>query len=159
MAKQAKKSTKKIGGPFIAVAVFCESIVEDSSGKIGAVGILDGCQLYLTGDAPANVPSEEVPLTVTQNILIVFRSGDSPGEHKLKFVIEHPNGKRKIAVEKDVVLSQPPQGGLNLRTNAIIQVVAGGLHWLDIFLDNKRLTRMPLMIEILRLPLPATVVK
>jgi len=149
-----KKQTKKFGGPFLAAAVFCESTLEDASGKISAIGILDGCQLFLSNDAPPDVPSESQPAALVQNALFIFRSGDSPGKHKLRLVVEQPNGKRIKTAEKDIDLSGPSHGGINLKTNLLLQVSASGVYWVDVILDDKRVTRMPLNVTVQRLPAP-----
>lgn len=151
MAKK-KKQVKKIGGPFLAAAVFCESIMEDSGGKVSAIGILDGCELYIPPDAPPDVPSETQAVGFSQNVLLIFRSGDAPGKHKLWFVIERPDGKRLKHPEREIELSSPPNGGLHLKTTAFFKVASSGVYWFDVFLDGKRFTRMPLNITIQRLP-------
>lgn len=156
MASRAskKKTAKKMGGPFLAAAVFCEAIMEDSNKSLSAIKISDGIQIWLPQEAPANVPSKEQPIPVTQHILVIFRSGDSPGKHALKLVVEGPSGNRKEAMSQDVELSKPPHGGLNLRTLANLGLTSSGLYWIDVFLDGKRYTRMPLNVSIQRLPAP-----
>lgn len=147
----AKKKNRKFGGPFLAAAVFCDSFLEDTSGKISAVGILDGCSFFISPDAPSDVPSKTHPALINQNILLIFRSGDAPGKHKLKFVVEQPDGKRTTALERDLNLSEPPHGGVNLKTVAQFGVYTSGIYWVDVYLDGKRVTRMPLNVTFQRL--------
>jgi hypothetical protein len=153
MAKNTEsKTTKKIGGPFLATAVFCESIMEDTSKKISALGIMDGVVFWIVADAPPGVPSEEQPISFIQNVLIVFRTGDSPGKHELRLVMERPDGKRKEVVKKEIDLSAPLHGGFQLKSQVNVTVYSQGVFWLDVILDGRRFTRMPLNVEIKRLP-------
>jgi hypothetical protein len=153
--KNSDKKAKKVGGPFLAAAVFCEGIMEDASKKISAFGIMDGTEFWLAHDAPPGFPSKEEPITFIQNILTVFRTGDAPGKHKLRFVMEQPSGKRTELQNQEIELSAPPQGGCNVRTQAQIRFFTPGVYWIDVYLDEKRFTRMPLNIAIQRLPAPS----
>jgi hypothetical protein len=147
-----KKQAKKFGGPFLAAAVFCESILEDAGGKMSAIGIVDGTNFFLQPETPADVPSEAQPIIFMGNIVIILRSGDSPGKHKLRLIMEQPDGKRKKAMEKEIELSDRPNGGINIKTGITLQIQLAGLYWIDVILDNKRITRMPFNITIQRLP-------
>jgi len=153
MAKQ-KKQAKKTGGPFLAAAVFCESIMESHDKKVSAININDGFQLWISPQAPPNLPSKSQPLQINQNILLIFRTGDSPGKHTLRLIVEQPNGKRSEALNQDVKLSPEPHGGVNVKTAATMLVYSSGVFWVDVFLDGKRYTRMPLNVSIERLPAP-----
>jgi hypothetical protein len=151
MAK-IKKRQKKTGGPFLAAAVFCESVLLDTSGKISAVGISDGINLFISSEAPPDMPSKTQPATMMQNILIIFRSGDSPGKHRLRLVIEQPDGRRTKAQEQEIELSAPSQGGCNVRTQLQMNIYSSGVFLVDVILDGKRFTRMPFNVAYQRLP-------
>ncbi len=151
MAKN-KKKTKKAGGPFLAAAVFCESIMEGANKNMSAIGIMDGVVFWIAADAPPEVPSKDHSISFIQNILVIFRSGDSPGKHEVRLVMEQPDGKRQELIKKEIDLSAPPHGGFNLKSQASISVYSNGVFWIDVLLDGRRFTRMPLNVEIKRLP-------
>src|SRR5689334_17321465 len=110
-----KAAGKKIGGPFLAAAFFCENILEDLRGMMSVQGISDTLHLTVSPLAPKHLPSKESPLNLPQQLLLVFRSGDAPGKHKLKLVVERPDGTRETIKEDKATLSDPPQGGLNVK--------------------------------------------
>jgi hypothetical protein len=147
-----KLSDKNYGGPWLAMAVFCESIMQDASGKHSAIGIIDGIS-FLAGEGGVgvDVPSDKNPLNIFPNMLIIFRTGSAPGQHKFKLVIETPDGKRKTLTEQDLTFTDAPNGGFTIKTQAHLQLTSDGLFWIDIYLDNKRYTRMPLNITLQRL--------
>jgi len=153
MAKK-KTADKKIGGPFVAAAFFCENILEDMRRMLSIQGVTDTLNLTLGPHAPPDVPSKENPLAISQQLLLVFRSGDSPGKHRLKLVIEGPDGKRKKFKEDDVTFSDPPQGGINVKVAVTLVLDSGGLFWIDVYLDRKLMTRVPINIGIVRVEAP-----
>lgn len=156
MAKKKPADKRKLGGPFLAAAVFCENILEDMQRRLTVQGVIDGIQLLLPPFVPDDVPSEEHPLHLNQQLLLIFRSGDSPGEHDLKLELENPSGKRTVIKEQEVNLSEQKNGGVNIKIaiTAGITNPAGGLYMVDVFLDGKLMTRVPLMLTITRSEMP-----
>ncbi len=43
MAKVKQTKKKRVGGPYLAAAVFCQNILEDSQKSLSAINIVDGC--------------------------------------------------------------------------------------------------------------------
>lgn len=149
-ARSVKKGNR-FGGPYLAAAFYCEGIIEDKlDGALTAVRIIDTVKIILPPEAPADFPSDSNRLPVHIHALLIFKSGSAPGEHRVKVVAESPSGKRQTIKEQTLPLTQPPQGGLNFRVHQTIEIMKGGLFWLHVFLDGKRLTRMPLLISVER---------
>jgi len=154
-AVKARKLRKKTGGPYLAAAFFCESLIEDKAdGALTAVRIIDSMVVQLGPDAAPDFPSDENRLPIQIHALLTFKSGDSPGNHAIKVVAESPSGKRQTILEQTLPLSPPPHGGANLRVSQTIGVHKGGLFWTHVFLDGKRVTSMPLQISIERVASP-----
>jgi hypothetical protein len=106
-------------------------------------------------DAPPDVPSEKNPIFLEQNLFLMFRTGDAPGSHRLKLEVQLPEGRRVVAVDKDIVFTSEPHGGAHVKTLAKVGIAKAGLLWFDVFLDGKRQTRVPLNIEVERAKPPA----
>jgi hypothetical protein len=148
---RAKKKAKKAGGPYLAAAMFCDSVVEGTDQALSAIRIIDQVNVAIPADAPPDVPSENKRLPVTVLALITFRRGDAKPKHHLRLVMHSPSGEKgKTAVEQRIELSKTPSGGGNVRINLTILVKKGGLFWLDVILNGKMITRMPLMVNITR---------
>src|SRR5271154_2761567 len=116
MAKQ-KKTEIKIGGPFLAAAVICESIMEDSNKTLSAIKIVDGVQIWISPQAPPDVPSKTSPIQILQNALITFKTGDSPGKHTVKLVMQQPDGQRGDLFSQAIEFTKEPQGGCNVKAS------------------------------------------
>lgn len=150
MAKRKQPRTKT-GGPYLAAAFFCETTLEDKQdGAVSAIRLVDQLVLTLDSSAPPDVPSETQRLPVTIKGLLAFKTGDAPGNHKVRIVMESPSGDINSPLEHDLPFSPEPHGGANLRLNHTILVQAGGLFWFHVFLDGEEITRMPLKISVQR---------
>ena len=68
----------------------------------------------------------------------------------IRLVAESPSGKTQTVMEQVVPFTPVQHGGANIRLNQIIQVKKGGLFWLHVFLDGKRVACMPLHISVER---------
>ena len=150
MAKSKKQKKKKIGGPFLTCATFCDAIIEEADGVLSAMKMIDTVKILLSPNAPADIPSEQNPVGIVQHLLVTFKSGDSPGKHKLQLIMEGPSGKKVEVMNKDIELSRKPHGGLNIKTQCRIAVQNSGLRWLDVVLDGKVFSRVPINIIISR---------
>lgn len=149
----AKKSSKKIGGPFIASAVFCQSVSEDSDGVLSALRIVDEVRGIIPSNAPADFPSKEHPVEITLFALIMIRRGDAvAGKHNLKLVIESPKSETKDVFTEEIELPQPPNGAATVKARIVMKLQGQGLYWIDVILDKQRLSRMPLNIVLHREP-------
>lgn len=154
--KKAKKPAEKIGGPFLSAAIFCDGIAEDIDGILSISRIVDSVNLVIGPPAPPDMPSKEHPVTINPTMLLSFRTGNSPGTHMLKLIVNQPNGKRGELLSQEVNLSEPSHGGLNLKARAKLTLFTSGVYWIDVYLDGKRFTRMPLNVNIQRVDTDAS---
>jgi hypothetical protein len=146
----AKSRKGKLGGPYLAAAVFCELTTEDRDGAVSAIRIIDQINLMVHPSAPA-----DVKLPVHIQGLLTFKTGYATGgERPIRLVMHSPSGKTQ-ALDYTVSFSPNPHGGANLRLQQVIMVDKGGLFWFDVMLDGKRMTRMPLFINVARGELPS----
>jgi hypothetical protein len=144
------KPNKKIG-PQIAAAVLCDAILQDKDGALSAIRIIDTINGTLPPDTPDDVPSEEKPVSVPLSILVIIRSADSSGRHKIRIIPELPSGRLiKPILEDDATLSPEPHGGLNIRLTSNVLAPGSGLYWLRVIIDGKILARMPFKINFIR---------
>lgn len=147
-----KKPERKLGGPYLAAAVFCDQVLNETDKSVSAIRITDGVQVRLGADAPAEVPSEGHRVQIAHTILLIFRSGDAGGMHQLRLTLTDPSGKSGKLIEREVELSTPHNGGANMKFNMKLGVYLSGIYYIDVRLDGKFITRMPFQVDIARLP-------
>lgn len=151
MAGTKKKVKQKpVGGPFLAAAVFCDTIVQGADGALSAIRIVDQVGVTIPANAPPDMPSESQRLPVVIWTLLMFRSGSAPGEHEVRLTIQSPSGKRTPGLTKKVVFTDSPNGGANIKLQLGLAIAEGGLYMVDVIIDGKVITRMPLAISFTR---------
>jgi len=154
MARSKKR--KLPGGPFLSAAVFCDSVVRGEDGAFSAIRMVDTVTLAIPPDATPEMPSAELPLFTQMKALFSFKRGSSAAKHTLSLVLETPSGTRKEVKAVELNFTGPEQGGVTIQGNIDFVISADGLFWIDVLLDEKCMTRMPLKIIIQRAqPLPA----
>src|SRR5262245_34366539 len=104
---KGKRRTKKKGGPFLAAAFFCETVLEDKKdGALSAIRIVDTITVNLPPSTPPEVPSEQHRIPISLAGLVAFKTGDSPGEHTVRVDMESPSGKKpKTVVEQTLTFT------------------------------------------------------
>ena len=150
MPKSEKSRSKKTGGPYLAAAIFCDNVLRGEDGAMSAIRIIDHLTVTIPADAPADVPSESKRVATAVWALVMFKSGGSPGRHEVSLVVQSPSGKRHNGPKHEMTFSPEPHGGANLRINLGLGIKEGGIFLIDVLLDGKRVTRMPLLITVTR---------
>ncbi len=143
-----KQSKPVLGGPYLAAAFFCENTILDKQEAVSAIRLVDQILITLDPSTPPDFPSETQRIPVHIKGLLSFKTGDSPGVHKVRIDMLSPSGKITTSFERDLPFSPEPHGGSNLQLTNTIFVKAGGLFWFYVFLDGKEVTRMPLKITV-----------
>lgn len=145
-----KQSRKPIGGPFLSVAAFCDNVMQDTDGTMSAIRIIDKINVNIPAAAPITVPSESAKLPVAVWLLLMFKSGSAKGKHELSLNITSPSGKRGKALKQEVVMSPEPSGGVNVKIHFSLGIAKGGLFLVDVLMDGRVMTRMPLLVTVAR---------
>src|SRR5437764_5843725 len=93
MAKR-KQPKAETAGPYLAAAFFCETTLEDEQDEtVSAIRLIDQLVFTLDPSAPPDFPSATQRLPVTIKGLLSFKTGNAPGSHKVRIVMESPSGK------------------------------------------------------------------
>jgi len=130
-------------GPFIQAACFCETVIEDKLGVLSLIRIIDTLTHTQAGETP---PDELPPFPHTFKLVIMLKSGEAKGRFNLRVEPELPNG----STEKSIVLTAYFEGkekGQNIIVDMAFVFKLEGLYWFNIFLDDKKLTSMPLRVK------------
>jgi hypothetical protein len=127
-------------GPYIQVAGFCESVIEDKSGVLSLIRMID--TLTHTEAAP-NPPNEMPSFQFTFKLVIMLKSGSARGRHNLRVIPELPNGTAEKAVDITAYF-EGEEKGQNIIVDMTFLFKMEGLYWFNVFLEETKLTSMPL---------------
>jgi hypothetical protein len=129
-------------GPFLSVAAFCENVIEDKSGVISLIRIVD--RMYVTAQGPT-APDEMPPANLNWYLVLIFKSGQAHGSYDIKIEPELPSGLRR----PPTVLSAHFEGG-NRGTQIVVRfgmkLEMPGVYWIRIYVANQFLTRIPVEV-------------
>ncbi|MGB7434394.1 MAG: hypothetical protein WBR26_18775 [Candidatus Acidiferrum sp.] len=79
-----------LGGPYIALAVFCEKALQEKDGVLSIIRVIDRLIVNTSGPAaPEQMPAAQLSFP----LVIVLKSGFVNGKYNLKIVPNSPSGK------------------------------------------------------------------
>ncbi len=130
-------------GPFVQAACFCDMAMEDKGGAVSLIRIVDTLTHVEGG---LNPPEAMPPFTHPLWLAIMLKSGTARGRHELSIVPEQPSGETGTPIRLTVHL-EGEEKGANVLAQTALQFTLEGLHWFNVYLDEDRLTRIPLRIR------------
>ena len=130
-------------GPYIQMAGLCEQVIEDKTGALSLIRIIDTItHTEARPDAPTEMPSVTYPM----KMVIMLKSGRARGRHELRIIPELPSGETKPPFTRSVQMEGEERGFNNI-INMVFTFTMEGLYWFNIHLDDSLLTRVPLRIK------------
>ncbi len=132
-------------GPYVSIATFCEQVIEDKSGVLTLVRLVD----QLTVSASGKGASDELPPggTLNTTLAIGLKSGQARGKQSVRVTVEHPDGTRHPGPELPVHFTQGPNSGANLVLKIGLTLSSTGLYWADVLVNGRVVTRVPLEVR------------
>lgn len=138
---------RETGGPYLAMAVFCEKVLEDKDGVLSAIRVID--RFFLTTSGPA-APEKMPPTTFQFSALLSFKAGFARGSYTVRLVPTTPSNV-KMPEQSMHILLEGEDRGANVRIQFNLMLKEEGLYWFDVLLGERLFTRMPLRIVYQRL--------
>jgi len=130
-------------GPYIQMAGLCEQVIEDKTGVLSLIRIIDTITHTAAGpEAPTEMP----PVPYPMKMVIMLKSGRARGRHELKIIPELPSGELKSPLVRSIQMEGEERGFNNI-INMVFTFTMEGLYWFNIYLDDSLLTRIPLKIK------------
>lgn len=124
--------------PYLAMAVFCEKVLQEKDGVVSLIRIVD--QLGVAG------PADQMPPTQIQLMAIVaFKAGFMRGKLMVKLQPISPSGASLPGTEIPAFFEGEDRG-VNLIINLGFVAQEEGIYWFDVLVGEEPVTRMPLRI-------------
>ncbi len=132
-------------GPYVSLATFCEQVIEDKSGVLTIVRILD----QVTVSAHGEGASEDLPPGGSLNMTLVIglKPGQARGKQTVQVTIEHPDGSLHPGPDVPVHFTQGPTMGANLVLKMAVTLSTTGVYWADVRVNGRLVTRVPLEVR------------
>lgn len=130
-------------GPYIQMAGLCEQVIEDKTGALSLIRIID---TITHTEARPDAPTEMPPVTYPMKMVIMLKSGPARGRYDLKIIPQLPSGETKSPLVRTIHM-EGEERGVNNIINMLFTFTIEGLHWFNVYLDDALLTRIPLRIK------------
>ena len=138
-------------GPFVQIAALCERTLREGDGVLSLIRVVDVItHTEATPDPPENMPEFHYPLT----LVITLKSGSTRGRHQITITPELPSGETMPPASTSVNF-EGENKGVNIVSGFDIPYRYEGLHWINVYLDNIIITRLPLVVRYNRVVTPA----
>lgn len=131
-------------GPYVRLAVFCDQVIEDKSGVLTIIRIIDQVTVSVSGEGPDEMPPGGV---VGTTLAIGLTPGQARGKQAVQVIIEHPNGSRHPGPEVPVHFTQGSTNGANLVLKLGVTLSTTGFYWADVLVNGRIVTRVPLEVR------------
>jgi hypothetical protein len=133
----------KPASPVLTAAAICKKVLLESDGVPSLIRVVD----QITVPDPSKfLPSEGGKALVVYSELMLFvalKSVGGPGQHELVVSPLKPSGKRRKGTPIPVNLLGPGTGA-NIRGALPVEVGEEGLHWFEVRVNGRLVTRIPL---------------
>lgn len=132
-------------GPFVVLAVFCEQAIEDKSGVLTLIRIIDQVTIQASGPgAPQELP---VGSAFNTTLVIGLKAGQARGKQIVQVTFEHPDGTRHPSPEIPIHFSGGDHQGTNLNLKTGVGLSDTGTYWAEISVNGRPVTRSPLEVR------------
>jgi hypothetical protein len=135
------------GGPFLQVGCLCENVIEDKTGTLSLIRIIDTITHTEAGPSP---PEELPPFPFSLKLVLILKSGQARGRANLRIVPELPTGASLDPISMSVHF-EGEEKGQNVITNIALTFKHEGLYWFNVYLDERPLTAIPLRVKYRRI--------
>lgn len=137
-----------LGGPYLAIAVLCEKVLEEKDGVPSLIRIVE--RFTISGPSPTMQPAVLSPMLV-----IAMKAGAFRGSADLEIQPVLPSGEKRPAVRLPVHFEGDDDRGVVAVMQLQFLVTEPGLYWFEIRLFEAVLTRVAL--RVVYLPQPSIV--
>jgi hypothetical protein len=126
-------------GPFVQIACVCQTALQEANSALSVIRIMDRVQVLGTAAQMQPQPLQNLSL------VIVLKSGALRETHQLKIQPVTPSGA-ELPVSETSALFEGEDRGIGIVTPLTLVATESGLYWIDVYLEEQLLTRIPLRV-------------
>jgi len=137
-------------GPYLALATFCEQLIEDKSGALSLIRVVD--RMNITSQGPT-APDQMPAAALTWFLVLSFKSGETRGTIPVKIEPELPSGMKLSPIS----LSAHFEGGsrgVNIISRLNMKLDMPGIYWFWVYVNEIFVTKIPVEVIYSRIVTP-----
>ena len=146
MPKNNRKVARNVfqDGPHLTSALICEKVLEEKDGVKSAIRIISRITRTIVISGPE--PQPVAPVQASLALLIQFKKGKAGDKHTLRIDFADMSGEVKSSTSIDIMFEGGPDRGIDVAQAFGVQFDRDGIYWFNIFLDDIRVTRIPIRV-------------
>ena len=130
-------------GPHLIAAIVCEKILEEKDGVKTAVRIVDRFTRKVV--VPEGEDSQTIPpMQLDLHLLLSFKRGNASRKHELGLELTDPVGTTLTTITQTIEFEGGADRGIEAVINFRASFERDGIYWMNVFMDEWRVTRIPL---------------
>lgn len=137
-------------GPYLTLATFCEQVIEDKSGVLSLIRIVN--RMNISAQGPT-APEEMPPATLNWFLVLGLKSGEARGSQGVRVEPELPSGVKLPAITLSAHFTGGSQG-VNLISRLNVKLEMPGIYWFRIYVNDVFLTQVPIEVIYSRIVTP-----
>jgi hypothetical protein len=132
-----------LGGPFLAMAVLCERVLEERDGSLSLIRLVT--RVTRSAQGPA-VEETMPPFPLDLMLVLAFRAGAARGRSTITVRPETPSGLALPEMQLPIHW-EGEERGPTLTVHLGFLVDQEGIYWFKVLLDGRFQTQVPLRVD------------
>lgn len=129
----------EISGPFVQLAAFCQTTIQENNGSLSIIRMMD--RIQLVGQTP------EMPAIPFQGTLVlILKSGFMRENAQITIRPNTPSGATMQSIEMSALFEGDDRGVQVVADMRGFQLTEQGLYWFDVLVNGVMFTRIPLRV-------------
>lgn len=136
-------------GPFVQMSAFCDMVIEDKTGTLSLIRVIDG---WLTTAVGPGAPTKMDLVELSLNHVLSLMPGAARGRHTITLEVEEPSGVTNTLRQMDANFASPT-AAVNFINNLRLECELEGVYWINVLIGTpdgttrELLTRNPLTVR------------
>jgi len=137
-----------ISGPHLSAAFLCEKVLREGDNVLSFIRVVERFTVPKFSLPPGvQLPPGAVPAVIQFNLVVVLKSGDlGGGKFGMRVALMKPDGSQASSQPMDLFFNGADDNGVAVVSPVTIPTPEEGLHWFDVYFEERLITRIPLRV-------------
>jgi hypothetical protein len=137
-----------LSGPHISAAFLCEKVLKEQDGVPSFIRVVERFTVPKFSLPPGvQLPPGMPPPIVQFHLVVMLKAGDlGGGKFAMRLALMKPDGSQASSQSVDVFFNGGDENGVAAILPIAIPSPEEGLHWFDVYFEERLLTRIPMRV-------------
>lgn len=136
-----------ISGPHLAAAFLCEKVLKEGDGVASFIRVVERFTVPKFSLPPGVQLPPGATAAIQFNLVVILKSGDlGGGKFGMRIALMKPDGSQSSSQPVDIFFNGADDNGVAVVSPITIPTPEEGLHWFDVYFEERLITRIPLRV-------------